>query len=61
MNVPEIIYLNLKKSKKKDSDRVGETGSNAGQKNTLIPGYVQNAEQTESTLWQRVHKSKGDQ
>jgi hypothetical protein len=40
---------------------VGETGSNAGQKNTLIPGYVQNAEQTESTLWQRVHKSKGDQ
>ena len=47
--------------KKKDSDMVGETGSNAGQKNTLIPGYVQNAEQTESTLWQRVHKSKGDQ
>lgn len=47
--------------KKKDSDLVGETGPTTDQKNTLIAGYVQNAEQTESTLWQKVHKTKGDQ
>ncbi len=48
-------------AKKKDSDMVREAGTDTDQKNTLISGYVQNAEQTESTLWQRVHKIKGDQ
>jgi len=48
-------------AKKKDSNMVREAGADTDQKNTLIAGYVQNAEQTESTLWQRVHKSKGNQ
>jgi hypothetical protein len=26
----------------------------------LIPGYVQNAEQNESTIWQRVKNAKND-
>jgi hypothetical protein len=26
----------------------------------MIPGYVQNAEQNESTIWQRVKQAKGD-
>lgn len=47
-------------AKKKDSDVVREAGTDADQKNTMISGYVQNAEQTESTLWQRVHKIKDD-
>jgi hypothetical protein len=47
-------------SKKKDSDLAGEGRSTAGQENQRDIGYVQNAEQTGSTLWQRVKAKKDD-
>ena len=48
-------------SKKKDSDLVGETRDTADQENQRNVSYVQNAEQTGSTLWQRVKAKKDEQ
>jgi len=48
-------------SKKKDSDLVGETRDTADQENQRDVSYVQNAEQTGSTLWQRVKAKKDEQ
>jgi len=48
-------------SKKKDSDLVGETRNTADQENQRDVSYVQNAEQTGSTLWQRVKAKKDEQ
>ena len=48
-------------SKKKDSDLVGETGDATAQENQGSVEYVQNAEQTKSTLWQRVKAKKDEQ
>lgn len=52
-------YLSESESKKKDNDLDGEnTGSTDKKNERRVEGYVQNAEQNESTIWQRVHKSK---
>jgi hypothetical protein len=48
-------------SKKKDSELVGETRDTADQENQGSVEYVQNAEQTGSTLWQRVKAKKDEQ
>lgn len=40
---------------------VGETGDATAQENQGSIEYVQNAEQTESTLWQRVKAKKDEQ
>jgi len=40
---------------------VGEGRNTSGQKNQGSVEYVQNAEQTKSTLWQRVKAKKDDQ
>jgi hypothetical protein len=48
-------------SKKKDSDMVGETRVTADQENQRNVSYIQNAEQTGSTLWQRVKAKKDEQ
>ena len=48
-------------SKKKDSDLGGETRDAADQENQRDVSYVQNAEQTDSTLWQRVKAKKDEQ
>lgn len=48
-------------SKKKDSDVGGETRDAADQENQRNVSYVQNAEQTGSTLWQRVKAKKDEQ
>jgi hypothetical protein len=48
-------------SKKKDSDLVGETRNATAQENQGSVEYVQNAEQTKSTLWQRVKAKKDEQ
>jgi hypothetical protein len=48
-------------SKKKDSDLVGETRYTADQENQRNVSYVQNEEQTGSTLWQRVKAKKDEQ
>ncbi len=48
-------------TKKKDSDLVGETRDTTAQENQGSVEYVQNAEQTESTLWQRVKAKKDEQ
>jgi hypothetical protein len=46
-------------SKKKDSKLDGESRGSADQTNSGgITGYVQNAEQSDETLWQRVKKAK---
>jgi flagellar basal body-associated protein FliL len=46
-------------SKKKDSDLDGENNGSTSQTNSGgITGYVQNAEQSNETLWQRVKKAK---
>ena len=47
-------------SKKKDSNLAGEGRIATGQENQRDIGYVQNAEQTGSTLWQRVKAKKDD-
>jgi hypothetical protein len=48
-------------SKKKVSDMVRESGRTTDKKEpTGIEGYIQNAEQNPSTIWQRVKKAKGD-
>lgn len=47
-------------SKKKDNDLDRTSGKSTDKKEQRgIEGYIQNAEQNESTIWQRVHK-KGD-
>jgi len=49
----------LEESKKKDRDMDGESRGTTDQKIPgRIEGYVQNAEQNDSTLWQRVQKAK---
>ncbi len=46
-------------SKKKDNDLDRARGESTGQeKQGSLAGYVQNAEQSESTIWQRVKKTK---
>jgi hypothetical protein len=48
-------------SKKKVSDMVRESGRTTDKKEpTGIEGYIQNAEQNPSTIWQRVKKAKGN-
>jgi hypothetical protein len=50
----------IEESKKKDNDMDGTGGQPAGKEDQgRVEGYVQNAEQTPSTLWQRVQKAKG--
>jgi len=47
--------------KKKGSELDGTSGQPTDKENQrMIPGYVQNAEQNESTIWQRVKQAKGD-
>ena len=51
----------IEESKKKDSDMDGTSRSESDQeKPRRIAGYVQNAEQSEKTIWQRVKDSKKD-
>ena len=51
----------LEESKKKDSDMDGTSRAGSDQeKPRRIAGYVQNAEQSEKTIWQRVKDSKKD-
>ena len=52
----------LEESKKKDSDLDGNDRGKTGQEIELkIEGYVQNAEQNDSTIWQRVKKAKNNE
>jgi hypothetical protein len=52
----------LEESKKKDSDMDGNDRGKTGQEIELkIEGYVQNAEQNDSTIWQRVKKAKNNE
>lgn len=49
-------------SKKKDNGMDGTSGSTAGQANqTRLAGYIQNAEQNSSTIWQKVQRAKGQE
>jgi hypothetical protein len=49
----------LEESKKKDNNLDGEGRQNPDQENQgTITGYIQNAEQSDSTLWQRVQAVK---
>jgi hypothetical protein len=50
----------LEESKKKDSDMDGNSSGSADKEDVrgLIRGYIQNAEQNDSTIWQRVKKAK---
>jgi hypothetical protein len=46
-------------NKKKDSDLDGERGRTSNKESQgRLEGYVQNAEQNESTIWQRVKNFK---
>jgi hypothetical protein len=50
----------VEESKKKDNDMDGTGSGQADSKDTgRIEGYIQNAEQSESTIWQRVKQAKG--
>ena len=52
----------VEESKKKDSDLDGTgTGSTDSKSSGRIEGYIQNAEQTESTIWQKVKQAKGQE
>jgi hypothetical protein len=52
-------YLNEEELKKKDSDLDGESRGQTSETNYReIKGYVQNEEQSDSTIWQRVKKAK---
>jgi hypothetical protein len=52
----------VEESKKKGSDLDGTgTGSTDSQDAGRIEGYIQNAEQSELTLWQRVKQAKGQE
>jgi len=49
----------LEKSKKKDSDLDGETGSRSDQTQSgPLAGYIQNAEQNEETLWEKIKREQ---
>jgi hypothetical protein len=51
----------VEESKKKDSNLVRESGGEADKKESgRIEGYIQNAEQNPSTIWQRVKNAKGE-
>jgi hypothetical protein len=45
-------------SKKKGNDLDGEGRQDSSEENQGIVGYVQNAEQSEQTIWQRVQQAK---
>jgi hypothetical protein len=47
-------------SKKKDSDVDGEGRGSTNQEDQRAVGYIQNAEQNKSTLWNRVKAAKGE-
>ena len=50
----------VEESKKKDNDMDGTSGRPADKEDQRgLAGYVQNAEQNPSTIWQRVQKAKG--
>ena len=52
----------VEESKKKDSDLDGTgTGSTDSKSSGRIEGYIQNAEQTESSIWQKVKQAKGQE
>jgi hypothetical protein len=52
----------VEESKKKDNDMDGTSGRPTDQEDQRgLAGYVQNAEQNPSTLWQRVQKAKGQE
>ena len=52
----------VEESKKKDNDMDGTGPGQADSKDTgRIEGYIQNAEQSESTIWQRVKQAKGQE
>ena len=52
----------VEESKKKSNDMDGTSGRSADQTDQRrIAGYVQNAEQNPSTLWQRVQQAKGQE
>jgi hypothetical protein len=58
-------YIPEDESKKKDSGVDGDSRGTADQKNVdsgyrqeMIPGYQQNAEQNERTIWQRIQDAK---
>lgn len=52
----------VEESKKKDNDMDGTGSGQADSKvSGRIEGYIQNAEQTESTIWQKVKQAKGQE
>jgi hypothetical protein len=52
----------VEESKKKDNDMDGTRSGQADSKvSGRIEGYIQNAEQTESTIWQKVKQAKGQE
>ena len=52
----------VEESKKKDNDLDGESGGSTDKEDQgRIEGYVQNAEQNSSTIWQRVKNAKGQE
>jgi hypothetical protein len=57
---PDYVDETVEEPKKKDSDLVGERRDATGQENQGSVEYVQNGEQTKSSLWQRVKAKKDD-
>jgi hypothetical protein len=52
----------VEESKKKDNDMDGTgSGQTDSKVSGRIEGYIQNAEQTESTIWQKVKQAKGQE
>jgi hypothetical protein len=52
----------VEESKKKDNDMDGTgPGQTDSKSSGRIEGYIQNAEQTESTIWQKVKQAKGQE
>jgi hypothetical protein len=52
----------VEESKKKDNDLDGTgAGSTDSKSSGRIEGYIQNAEQTELSIWQKVKQSKGQE
>ena len=47
-------------AKKKDNDLDGESSGTADQENQRDLGYIQNSEQSESTIWKRIKESRKD-
>ena len=52
----EQINQPAEESKKKDSELDGTSGQEPSNENSREVGYQQNAEQSTSTLWSRIHK-----